>query len=702
VYYSASDPNSLADGLSSALAALNIQTAAASASATSSPNITQTDNFIFSSTFRTVKWDGEVVAQRIDTTTGNVIPTIEWSAQAQLDFKVSDPGKIAIKTAALGYATGDGRTIYKFDASQSNKLNEFTFANLSSATVGGITSEQAYFANKGSSMSQFPLLAVGDQANSNVGANLVNYLRGQTQFQGNAFRARDHALGDPVNATPAFVKAPTFNFIDAVTPAYATGTNNFKTANATRQGVLYIAANDGMLHAFNGDTGDEMWAFVPRMVMPNMFKLATDNWDVNHTYLVDGSPSIMDVYDNRTTPATPSWKTILVGGLNKGGKGYYAMDITNPSAPKGLWSTCSDSTLCENSDADIGFTFGNPVITKLPAGSTFAGRWVVIVASGLDNVQAGATGGGFLYVLDAFTGAKLFKVPTNVSGTNVGTLATPSGFSKISAFATNFNNDNTALFVYGGDLLGNLWRFDMSTPTPTALQMATLKDSTGKPQSITSRPELGIVAGNTVVFVGTGRYLGANDLPDPASLGLPWAYQQSVYALKDKGSAYGDPRTATPGILQQTLVDTGTASRTNTALTTTNTMNWIAKDGWYVDFNPGGSSPGERVNLDPQLIQGTLLVVTNVPNNTACTVGGDSFTYQMDFSTGRAVSSSAGGVVGLKTIGQITVGVVVFRRPSGVFTGVNTGATGVKTPFGINVGGSGSSGRRISYRELVR
>ena len=83
-------------------------------------------------------------------------------------------------------------------------------------------------------------------------------------------------------------------------------------------------------------------------------------------------------------------------------------------------------------------------------------------------------------------------------------------------------------------------------------------------------------------------------------------------------------------------------------------------------------------------------------------MGGDSFTYQFDYNTGRAVSSSAGGVVGQKTIGQITVGVVVFRRPSGVFTGVNTGATGVKTPFGVNVGGAGSSGRRISYRELIR
>jgi Tfp pilus tip-associated adhesin PilY1 len=672
VYYSASDPNSLADGLSSALASLHIQTAAASASATSSPNITQTDNFIYSSTFRTVKWDGEVVAQQIDTSTGNVLPTIVWSAQTQLD--------------ALVTASADTRTIYAFKTGATNSLTPFLYANLLAAPSGAIAAEQPYFTNKCSALSQCSLLAIGDQATANAGASLVNYLRGQKQNE-NVFRARDHVLGDPVNATPAFVKAPVFNFNDAVTPTYAT----FKTANVNRGGVLFIAANDGMLHAFDGSTGAEKWAFVPRMVMPNMHHLATDNWDVNHTFLVDGSPQIMDVYDNRTDPAHPAWKTIIVGGLNKGGKGYYALDITDPNTPKGLWQTCSDNTLCENSDVDFGYSFGNPVITKRASD----GRWVVLVTSGLDNVQTGATGRGFLYVLDAFTGAILRKVDTTVGDTT-----TPSGFNKISAFANDFNTNNTALYVYGGDLLGNVWRFDMSADPPTALKLATLKDGSGKPQSITSRPELGVISGNRVVFIGTGRYLGANDLFDPSTLSPTeqWAYQQSIYALKDKGTAYGDPRSATPGLVAQTITDSGGTTRT----TSSNLVNWTTKDGWYTDLNPGGSSPGERINLDMQLVQGTLVAVSNVPNNSACTVGGDSFTYQFDYTTGKAVSSSANGVVGAKTVGQITVGVVVFRRPSGVFTGVGTGATGIKTPFGINIGGGGGSGRRVSWRELVR
>ncbi|MEO8137543.1 MAG: PilC/PilY family type IV pilus protein [Betaproteobacteria bacterium] len=661
IYYSASDPNSLADGLSSALTALKVQTAAASASATSSPNITQTDNFIYSSTFRTVKWDGEIVAQQIDTTTGNVLPTIVWSAQALLDAQVS--------------STTDGRTIYTFSSSASNKLKTFVWGNLSGT-------EPAYFANKCTALSQCALLSVAQQVLANDGQNMVNYLRGQKQNDGSIYRLRDHVLGDPVNATPAFIKVPEFSFNDAVTPSYSA----FKTANASRQGVLYIAANDGMLHAFNGDTGVEMWAYIPLMVMPNLYKLATDNWDVAHQYSVDGSPQIMDVFDSSAS----AWKTILVAGLNAGGRGYYALDITDPNSPKALWELCSDSALCALSDTDIGLTYGYPVVTKRASD----GKWVVLLTSGMNNVTPG-TGRGFLYVRDALTGAALQKVDTTVGDTT-----TPAGLSRIAAFANAFNTDNTALYVYGGDLLGNLWRFDMNVDPPAVFKLAVLTDSAGKPQPITTRPELSVIKGYRVVYVGTGRYLGTNDLVDPATLSpaLPWAYQQSLYAIKDRNVANGNIRTATPGLTQQTINTLSSTTRS----TSSNTVDWATKDGWYIDFNPGNASPGERVNLDPQLALGTLVVATNVPGNGACTVGGDSWLYQLDYKAGTYVGSASGAIAAQKFTGQTLVGIVVVRLPSGVLKAIATGATGVKTPVGVNVGGSSSGGHRISWRELIQ
>jgi len=474
------------------------------------------------------------------------------------------------------------------------------------------------------------------------------------------------------------MKAPQFNFADAVLPSYET----FRITNTARQATLFIAANDGMLHALNGDTGNEMWAYVPRIVMPKMHRLATQNWAKSHEYNVDGSPQLMDAYFGG------GWKTVLVAGLNGGGRGYYALDVTVPTSPKVLWEICSDPTICAENDPDIGLTHGNPVITKRASDK----KWVVLFTSGMNNVSPG-TGRGYLFVADLASGKILQKIDTGV-----GTLTTPSGFNHLSAYADSFGTNNTAKYVYGGDLYGNVWKFDLQGASPAAILLATLKDAGGRPQSITSRPELGLINGFRVVFVGTGRYLGLDDLVDPASLAPPnqWAYDQSLYAIKDDGATFANFRTA--NVVENVIIPVGDISRT----TTNNAVDWAVQDGWFIDFNPGGASPGERVNIGPQLIQGTLLVVTNVPNNNACTVGGDSWIYQFDYRSGTFVQSAAGGQAGRKFTGKITVGVVVVRLPSGVFKAIATGATGTKSTFEVNIGGGGGTARRISWRELMQ
>ncbi|MBI2295182.1 MAG: pyrrolo-quinoline quinone, partial [Betaproteobacteria bacterium] len=673
-YFSAKDPNSLTTGLSGALSAIQIVTGAAASSATSTPNITPTDNFIYSSTYRTVKWDGEVVAEKIDTATGAVIPGVVWSAGAQLNTRVS--------------ATSDTRTIHVFDATSATKLKPFQYTNLTAA-------EQAFFDNKciPADLPQCGSMNPGDLTQANKGSNLVPWLRGQTKDEGTLYRDRENVLGDTVNAKPAFIGKPSLLYGDAVVPDYA----SFKAGPAgSRQNVLYIAANDGMLHAFNSDTGAELWAYVPRIVMPDLYKLAANNYDIKHRYYADGSPAPMDVF------LGGAWKTILVAGLNSGGRGYYALDVTDPLNPKGLWEVCADPTGtlgCTDKDDNIGFTFGQPIITKRPTD----GKWVVIVTSGYNNVTPG-DGKGYLFVLDASTGAILDKVDTGVGDTT-----TPSGFAKIAGFATNFAVDNTTTFIYGGDLLGNVWRFDMSTSGPTRQRIAQLFDGSSppKPQSVTTRPEITrFDAGFNVVYVGTGRLLGGSDLQDPATLSPPEnvAYQQTVYAFKDTGADLGNLR-LTGNLVQQTLTVIDSVTRSVSA----NPVDWSTQNGWYVDLNPLNDSPGERVNIDTQLVKGVLLVVSNEPNSDACSSGGDSFLYQFDYKDGGYVASAPGMVVGTKLGTALTAGFVVFRLPSGQlkYTGIDvagkkqTGVAGKKQTGGVNPGAGGAIGKRVSWRELI-
>lgn len=646
-YFSAKDPQALSDGLNDALTSLKVRNAAASASATSTPNVTQEDNDIFSATFRTVKWDGELIAQKVDTATGNLLPTVTWEAQALLDAKSA--------------ATADSRTIYTLDASVTPPTRKsFTWGSLT------VAEQDDYFKNKcvGSPiLSQCSLLTPAEQTLANSGENMVRYLRGQTSMEtAGIYRDREHLFGDIASAKPAYVRNPRRNYGD-------TGYGAYKASQASRQAAVYVAANDGMLHALNATTGDESWAYVPRILLPNLYHLADANYGNNHRYYVDGSPESGDVYFSSDS----AWHTILVGGLNKGGRGYYALDITNPSNPIVLWEICSDSSLCAISDTDIGYTYGNPIITKRPAD----GKWVVVFASGYNNVSPG-TGKGFLYVVDAADGTILEKIDTGAGDT-----VTPSGLARITGRALNAQTDNTASTIYGGDLLGNLWRFDMTTNS--VVKLAQLTDNLNNAQPITSRPDVGVCNNTSMVYVGTGKYLGLSDLSD--------TQRQSFYGIKDGGSALGAFRTGT--VVQQSFspLSGGGYTISNNAVTLS------SENGWFVDFD---QNTGERVNLDPALVLGTLVVVTNQPEDiSACSIGGNSYKYEFNYCTGSYLLAAPNQQVGKKIGSSIAVGFIVIRLPSGALKVITTFAGSEKTTEGVTGSGAGAV-RRISWRELTQ
>ncbi|MBI3229320.1 MAG: PQQ-binding-like beta-propeller repeat protein [Burkholderiales bacterium] len=301
-YFSATNPAVLSAGLSSALAGVSARTGSSAAATTSNPNVATGDNFLFRSTFTSVNWDGEMVRNQLDVNTGAISNTPDWSARDLLNANTT-------------------RKIYTFAPGETNNLKEFLYANLS-------PSEQAYFTTPNVNLSQFcasgaTCLPAAQQADAK-GSKLVNYLRGDRSFEGapgdttKYYRQRDYILGDIVNSEAVYVKTPPFNYTD-------TGYDSYTSTSTTRQGMVYVGANDGMVHAFNSDTGQEVWAYIPSMVMPNMYRTADKNYANLHRYSVDGTVVQGDAYFNN------AWHTILIGGLNAGGRGYYALDVTDPT-----------------------------------------------------------------------------------------------------------------------------------------------------------------------------------------------------------------------------------------------------------------------------------------------------------------------------------------------------------------------------------
>ena len=658
-YFSAADSTALASALSSALFRVRARLGVAAAVATSRLEPVAGDNQVFLASYRSVAWDGDLEARSVDPGTGQVASTVLWSAQDKLQSQLAGGTRTILTDDS---AAGDG-----------TRLKPFTWAALNEK-------ERALFSNLCAPDPRLSQCADLDAAQRSAvdGEKLLAYLRGSNRHAGAAsalFRRRERVLGDIVNAQPLYVAAPAFHYADA-------GYLDFKAAKAARQPMVYGAANDGMLHAFRAsgaDAGSEAWAYVPAPMLPGLYRLADRNLATQHRYLLDGSPVAGDICPKAppATCAAGEWRTLLVGGYGAGGRGYYALDITDPAAPRGLWQYTSAD------DPDLGLSFGNPVIAKRGDGG-----WVVVFASGYNNVGPG-DGGGYLTVLDAATGKRLQKIATGAGSSDA-----PSGLARISAWVDS-PSDNTASRLYGGDLLGNVWRFDIDRGS--AAQLAQLGQHGVGTQPVTTRPELAVVrrvdVQYPVVVVGTGSLLGTSDFANTG--------QQSIYVLKDSvqadGKGLGQVRRGSVLVRQSLTVSKDGSSRSMTA----KPVDWASGNGWYVDLDPGGSTPGERVNVDMQVELGMLKAVGNVPSDAVCSQGGSAWLYTLDLATGAALPGAA--AAGFLASGQgMLTGVTMQRLGSGVTTTLAADSTGRMGSF-ADLGTPPVSGRvkRVDWREVT-
>ncbi|MFZ2752686.1 MAG: PilC/PilY family type IV pilus protein, partial [Lysobacteraceae bacterium] len=337
------------------------------------------------------------------------------------------------------------------------------------ATIPVLASRSIYTHN-GTAGTTFPTTA----QNTALTPVVANYIRGdrtqEPQFNAaGLMRDRNTLLGDIVNSSPTYVKT------------------------STTVETVYVGANDGMLHAFNAANGVERFAYVPRGI--DLAKLkAYSEPDYSHHFFVDG-PIIT------STSRELANRTVLVGSLGRGGRGLYALDVTDPTIfgpAKVMWD--KDSSF----DGDMGQVLSRPIIAKLNDGSTG-----LIVSNGLNSTSERAV----LFVLDLVSGDKIAEIDTGVgSPVTSNGLAAPRGWDE--------DGNGTVDTVYAGDLRGNLWKFDLSDSNHSQWEVANNRPLyapiVAGTQPVTGGVTIAVdpATDKRWVFFGTGRLLSTGDITD--------------------------------------------------------------------------------------------------------------------------------------------------------------------------------------------
>lgn len=436
------------------------------------------------------------------------------------------------------------------------------------------------------------------------GSARLDYLRGVRTAEGTdpatQFRARSSVLGDIVNSSPAYVGVPGRNGRD---PSYA----SFRSAMAARTPMLYVGANDGFLHAFRAADGVELFAYMPSPVFAGISRFTGQGY--SHQYFVDGTPEVGDVKFGS------SWRTVLAAGMNAGGRGVFALDVTDPGTftelnanQLSLWEfTAAD-------DANLGYVFDSPTMVQLNNG-----QWAAVFGNGFNNTGTGQSG---IFVVNMETGALIRRILTGV-----GDPATPNGV--VSTTVVDVDGNGTADAVYGGDLRGNLWKFDLSAANPSdwavglsgnPLFTATVN---GVAQPITAPPEVSFHPnGGLMVLFGTGQYVAGGDASD--------SHVQSLYGVRDDG---GSGAVARSSLVQQAITATSAATTTGLANyrnVTVNPVDWSSRRGWFIDL----PLAGERMVSSLALRNGRAIFTTLVPSSDLCSAGGSGWLMEIDYLTG--------------------------------------------------------------------
>jgi len=540
--------------------------------------------------------------------------------------------------------------------SAKQKIPTFTNRKIMIAGDGSTNLKSFTTANAGSPLTLNSLayyLSINPELGTEVATwqQRLNYLRGDKTYEGveaSQLRQRTTLLGDFLTSEPKVVSGARYleGFANRLEEGNAYTTYIANTQG--RRGQLYIGGNDGMLHAFDTATGVEKFAFIPTAVFKKLNKLTGNKY--SHEYYVDGTPVVTDVYDK----ALKKWRTILVGTLRAGGKGMFALDITDPDNIKLLWEL-DETNFPNNLSVKIGYSFPQPTVARL-----HNGLWAVVTGNGYKSDGAN-NGASALYIIDALTGTMLksLEVQSPKSGENG--LSTPR--------LADYDGDGVADYAYAGDLHGNLWRFDLfgdnasTTRDPNQGPVYGNKNSTtingfkvsygGKPmftatstvgsksQPITSAPSLARhpTRKGYIVTFGTGKYFEIGDKTGEET------YAQSVYGIwdmKTKAEATSIDTIVRTQLAEQRITNATTGvgkvsgKESEARIISNDTLTWnpLSVRGWHLDLQVGNKLEGEMMIENISTLGAMLLLKTLVPNDDPCANGATNWLYAINPATG--------------------------------------------------------------------
>jgi len=625
-----------------------------------------TDTKLFQASFNQKYFTGDLTATNfgVTTGTGNVADVATYRWAWGLPTQSDSAASLLIKKPVI-----DRKIYYKNPTPGTTNLLEFSTST--------------------------PTLTIGT---SSFSSNTVNYLRGDTTNEkrnGGSFRNR--GLSTSINGIVSFVPNVLGGIINSA-PVYFDSTK-----------TVYVGVNDGMLHGFNSETGEEKFAYIPSAVVPHLSKLSDPSF--THRYFVDGNIAVMG-------GSKTGGVNYLVGFMGRGAKGLYGLRVDNNGVVtgSGAWENFGAN------DNDMGYLLGAPVTGFLTDGTP-----VVVFGNGYNSANDTAV----LYVVRVSDGVLLKKFTTPF--TNNG-LATPGVVL----------NAGKLQYAYAGDYLGNVWRFDLTgipgnsvsdngagtrkwlgfaTPRQPIVAAVAVSDSgtDAKDKDVQKKRFL---------FFGTGSDLTATDASN--------TQQQSVYALIDDGGtaaiAYTDLKqrflNATTGIYTRYRANLGLDVR---AFDVPMAGDMAGQSGWFLNWTMPANSASEKVFTTATVRSAstpTLVVSSNIMNNNTCSGSGAGYLNALDAYSGGGLTTSYFDIdrdrsFDNERLGGQAIGSVDFRIGNigqASFPGNNVVVQGNKErsdspPSGGSPGsgsmpegdkgdtrtqGSSKVSRRISWREIVK